>query len=89
MSATYKIVNFADIMRVPAERRDECLRELQYSLLLLELAFEPEDAHMHGSQGFTWVDDGVRSVTLNQADDSVFLKLDISAAPTVQEGAKE
>jgi hypothetical protein len=90
MSETYKIVNFADILRVPAERRDDCLRDLQYGLSLLELAFEPDEAYIHGVQGFTWIDDGDRRVDLMQEGGGSFLTLQITeaAAPMQEQGEK-
>lgn len=75
---TYKIVNFADILRVPADRRTDCLRELQYSLALLELAFDDEDAYQHGAQGFTWTDDGIRRSELMQTNGEPLLTLEIT-----------
>lgn len=54
------------------------MRELQYGLALLELAFEEGEALAHAAEGFTWTDDGVRRCDLMQANGEPLLTLKIS-----------
>jgi hypothetical protein len=78
MSKHYTIRNFADLLRVPAERRTDCMRELEYGLALLELSFGDE-AHKFGKKGFVWTDDGETRIELMQQDGSPFLTLKVEA----------
>jgi hypothetical protein len=64
MSKTYNITNIADLLNVPAGRRTDCLRELQYALSLLELALGDE-AHEHAAKGIVWTDDGIKHSSLH------------------------
>ena len=59
----YEIRTINDLLRVPAEHRDVCLREIQYALALHELAFGVESETI-GLELIRWTDDGVRDVQL-------------------------
>lgn len=60
---TYEIRTINDLLKVPAEKRDVCLREIQYSLALHELVFGP-DSETIGLEVICWTDDGSRDVQL-------------------------
>ncbi|MDQ0022959.1 hypothetical protein J2X90_000745 [Variovorax paradoxus] len=83
MTKQYNIRNFADLLRVPAERRDDCMRELQYGLALLELSFG-DDAHKYGKKGFVWTDDGATRIEMMCADGTPFLTLAVEPAAAIR-----
>ena len=76
---TYKIDRITDLLKVPAERRTDCLRELEYALCLHELAFGEDAANVEVGP-MRWTDDGDRRITLHGASQEPMLTLQITDA---------
>lgn len=72
---TYRIDRIHDLLAVPIERREACVRELLYALALLEFAAgteaEPE------AQAMVWTDDGDQTIDLSiNGDQSLRLQVE-------------
>ena len=52
MANTYILDRIADLLKVPSERREDCVRDILYSLSLAEFA-DVDAVH-----SFEWIDDG-------------------------------
>lgn len=72
-ATTYKLATIADLLKVPGERREDCVREILYLLALTELAGTQEVM----AEGLLWTDDGDKSVSINDTTGKPFLKLSI------------
>jgi len=70
---TYHIRKISDLQSVPAERREDCVREILYCIALTELA----GVLMTG--GVAWTDDGDRSASLYKADGKPFLTMRVKS----------
>ena len=72
----YEIRTINDLLKVPSDKLDICLREIQYSLELHKLAFGEESETM-GLDVIRWKDDGDRIVQLqdNKGDEIVTLRI--------------
>lgn len=68
---TYHIERIVDLLEVPIERREQCVKELLMGLALAEFA----DAQLFGPM--TWTDDGDMSCSLDDADGNEILKLEV------------
>lgn len=68
---TYRIERIADLLQVPIERRDQCMKELLYALALAELA----GAELQGP--LEWTDDGDCSCSLTDEDGEAHLTLEV------------
>ena len=72
MPKDYRIKSIYDLLQVPADRRPQCLRELQHALDLMEfVGIPPTDV------AFTWTDDGDVSVTIPDQGGKAFLTLHV------------
>lgn len=73
---TYEIRTINDLLKVPSDKLDVCLREIQYSLELHRLAFG-EDSETVGLEVIRWCDDGDRRVELqdNKGEEIVTLRI--------------
>ena len=60
---TYQIANLNDLLDVPVERREACMRDLQYGLLMHELAHGGEAKNMIFGP-LVWTDDDDHSVQI-------------------------
>ena len=69
---TYHIERIADILQIPCDRREQCLRELLYALQLADFA----DAKLLGPM--TWTDDGDMSCSLTDDKGEAQLTLEIT-----------
>ena len=61
---TYQLNTFNDLLKIPADRRAACFRDLEYALSLHELVygdFQPESEFRLE----WWKDDGTHNVTLH------------------------
>lgn len=72
---TYRIERIQDLLAVPPERRETCLRELLYALSLLELAAGEECEPV--AEAIVWTDDGYASAELTINGD-VALRLEVT-----------
>lgn len=63
MSTTYTISKISDLLKVPADLRSECLREIQYALALCDLAIDG-GKHPNSLEAITWTDDNLKKVNL-------------------------
>lgn len=70
---TYKLATIADLLTVPGERRQDCVREILYLLALTELAGTQEVM----AEGLLWTDDGDKTVAIHDTTGKQFLKLSI------------
>ncbi len=75
---SYSLTTLKDLLSVPVDRREDCVREILYLLALHELAFG-EEARDAEFKNLVWTDDGNRSVALQLGDDDQ-LRLDIAPA---------
>lgn len=84
---TYEIRTINDLLKVPAEKRDVCFREIQYSLALHELAFGA-DSETIGLEVICWTDDGNRAVQLQDDKGEEIVTLRIVDAEPSNSGIK-
>lgn len=77
MATTYSLKLISDLFKVPADKRERCLREVLCGLSLSELAFGDKAAEY--SEGFHWIDDDSRDLTVI-ANGEELLRLDVAAA---------
>jgi len=79
-SITYEIDRIADLLRVPIERREACLRQLEYALALHEFAFGERAAEVEIGP-MRWTDDGDKSCTLHDREGKPLLTLEVTDGP--------
>lgn len=70
MSETYKLERIVDLLQVPTERREQCLKEILIGLELAELA----DAVLMGP--IAWTDDGDLSCALTDSNGNAIISLE-------------
>ena len=58
---TYEIRTINDLMKVPADRRDACWKDIKLALAAVELAIGSENTEL---EILTWTDDDDQSVTV-------------------------
>lgn len=80
MAVVYEIDRIADLLKVPTDRRDACLRGLQYALELHELAFGEAAASVDIGP-MRWTDDGNKSCTLHDSGGKPLLTLEVTTTP--------
>lgn len=81
---TYEIWTLQDILNVPADRRGDCLRDIEYALALLDLAAgDGQESKVYGP--IRWTDDNSASVTMGLMDEDGkvvdTLKLEVTDRP--------
>lgn len=89
MITEYRLDKIEDLITVPIDRREDCVKEILAGLMLHELAFGEEAADTPFS--VTWTDDDSRDVTLSAVDGQQILKLEITEAealPDMEAGGK-
>lgn len=80
---TYRIEKISDLLAVPHERREACLKELLLVLDMYELAVATDEPDYFGP--LTWTDDGNPSATMLDAEGDEWLRLDVSVATQAKE----
>lgn len=60
---TYRLTKIIDLLTVPIERREDCVRDLLYLLALHELAHGNQAADVELTD-IVWTDDGNKNITL-------------------------
>ena len=78
MSEAYILVTISDLLKVPIDRREACLRDLLYALALADFAVGDEKEGVEAKQ-WTWTDDGDHSATINLNGEEI-LSLKITEA---------
>ena len=73
-SNVYEIKTLHDFRKIPTERRAECLREFEYALDLIDLAFDEHQAE-DMLKTFTWTDDGKSDIDMSDTDGNAILSL--------------
>lgn len=73
MAETYQLERIVDLLQVPVERREQCVKEMLLGLALAELA----DAPLAGPM--TWTDDGDLSCSLMEGDGDAILSLEVKS----------
>lgn len=76
---TYEIDRITDLLKVPIERREACLRELEYALALHELAFGEEAVDVEIGP-MRWTDDGNKTCTVHDSSGKPILTLEVTDA---------
>lgn len=79
----YHLVTLADLLTIPPDDRAACLRELEYCLLFVELAFG-EQAHAV-FKGMDWTNDGDKSVSMTLGDETLKLEIKRGDLPESKE----
>lgn len=74
----YRLERIRDLLQVPIERREDCVRELLYGLALLDLA--AGDECNPELKNLVWTDDGQTTIDLDLGGDNV-LSLVVERAP--------
>ena len=74
---SYSIKTISDLLRVPIDRREACVRDLLYALALHELAFGENAVNVEMSK-IEWTDDDDHSVSLFDPDGANVLSLKIT-----------
>lgn len=74
---TYRLDKISDLLQVPIDRREDCVRDLLYALALHEMAFG-DDAIKTEMTGIAWTDDGDRSATVSDQHGNQVLALKIT-----------
>ena len=73
---TYRLAAITDLLQVPFDRREQCVRDLLYALALMDLSELESDSLKH----IDWTDDGDLSVDITNPDGTSILKLDVTGA---------
>lgn len=60
---TYELTTIADLLQVPSDRLEECLRDIQYAVEFTHLVYG-ELALDAMILPISWTDDGLRNVTM-------------------------
>lgn len=76
---TYEIDRISDLLKVPIERREACLREIEYALALHDLAFGEKSADVEIGP-IRWTDDGNKTCTLHDCSGEPVLTLAVTDA---------
>lgn len=71
-SKTYRLERIVDLLRVPLERREQCVKEILLALALADLAH----AELLGPT--EWTDDGDMSVSLTDQSGATQLALEVT-----------
>lgn len=74
---TYRIEEISDLLSVPIDRREACVRDLLYGLALHELAFGDEAQNVP-IPAIEWTDDDNHSVSLCDENGVALLSLQIT-----------
>ena len=72
---TYRINTILDLLQVPADRREVCMRELLYGLTTHELLLGDIPADQIKHEGFDWTDDGDPSLHVELGDQTFTLRM--------------
>jgi hypothetical protein len=75
----YRIETLNDLLKVPSDKLDECLRGIQYAIELHHLAFGVDGAGTP-INSITWKDDGDMSVRVSDMDGNPVLALEVTEA---------
>lgn len=78
---TYRISHISDLLKVPIERREVCLRELAYGLATVDLVLGDDDKE-HPFPYIDWTDDGDVSVDVRDQEGKPFIKLQVTEGST-------
>lgn len=73
-ATTYRIESIKDLLAVPIERREACVREILYLLALTELAGVQDVI----KGGLIWTDDGDKSASIHDTTGKPFLTLQVT-----------
>lgn len=71
---TYRLTSIADVLLVPADRRETLFKELHLALLTLELALGDE-ARSAFRPPFVWTDDGRQDVSIKMGREELRLEV--------------
>ena len=74
---TYQLKTFNDLLKIPADRRAACFRDLEYALSLHELACGDVKATF---KVMNWTDDGRRVLTIYDQNGNELLSLNVTEA---------
>ena len=74
---TYQLNTFNDLLKIPADRRAACFRDLEYALSLHELAYGDVDPVSEFVLEY-WADDGTRNVILCDQNGKELLALEVT-----------
>ena len=79
MTKTYKLVTLEDLLQVPADRREACMREVLYALSLHDLVIDADQPQ--GFYSMTWTDDDEKLINLRfgESEQSITLHVTPSA----------
>ena len=72
---TYQLNTFNDLLKIPADCRAACFRDLEYALALHELAHGSTESEFRVEW---WKDDGTRNVTLHDQHGKELLALEVT-----------
>lgn len=75
--SSYPLTKISDLLTVPFEKREACVKDLLYGLMLHELAFGDEAGEIE-MESLIWTDDGDHSVTLEDTNGERVLSLKLS-----------
>ena len=64
MAQAYNLVTISDLLKVPIDRREDCVRDLLYALALADLTFGDEVEGVT-FENWPWTDDGDHSASIN------------------------
>lgn len=76
MADVYELNTIADLLKVPIESLDACLRDLRYALELCHFA-GGEDTSTMAFDSFAWTDDGRHDIDMSMNGEP-FLKLNVT-----------
>ena len=79
MPKTYDLVKLEDLLQVPADRREACMREVLYALALHDLAIG--DGQSQGWRSVSWTDDDDMRIDLHFGGGEPMLTLQITPGP--------
>lgn len=77
MSNIYHLTTIHDLLKVPMDRREACMRDMLYALALHELAFG-EQAIETGIGTMAWTDDGKHDISVSDTEGAPVLSMRVT-----------
>lgn len=74
----YTLTGFSDLLKIPPDRLGACLRDIEYGVTIVQLAFA-EDEQAEQLAVIHWIDDGKSNAVITDESGETFLSLAVGA----------
>ncbi|MCE6007617.1 hypothetical protein [Acinetobacter soli] len=83
MGKQYRIESLSDFLKLPANRIEECMRELTGHLLAMRMTLDSFDLEPQGNEikSFTWDDDGKQDLEIKASVGDEVIKAKFTKEP--------